>query len=131
MQFTHHHSYTIVAAVLTSLLIRPLFAGDDMVPIAPVQAVTDDYHGQRITDPYRYLENFSSPAVQKWVKEQATWAERTLRAIPGRDELKTPYFWKGAKWLRSLEFMPRDRRGFWEQAGYQNRADVWREERFG
>ncbi|HMV30441.1 MAG TPA: molybdopterin-dependent oxidoreductase, partial [Anaerolineales bacterium] len=37
--------------------------------------------------------------------------------IPGQEELETPYFWKGAKWLRSLEFMPRDKRGFWEQAG--------------
>ncbi len=51
--------------------------------------------------------------------------------IPSRGDLETPYLWKGAKWLRSLEFMPRDRRGFWEQAGYHNRADVWREERFG
>lgn len=51
--------------------------------------------------------------------------------IPGREDLETPYFWKGAKWLRALEFMPRDKRGFWEQAGYHNRADVWREERFG
>ena len=50
--------------------------------------------------------------------------------IPGREE-ETPYLWKGAKWLRSIEFMPRDKRGFWEQAGYHNRADVWREERFG
>jgi DMSO/TMAO reductase YedYZ molybdopterin-dependent catalytic subunit len=51
--------------------------------------------------------------------------------IPDQKNLETPYFWKGAKWLRSLEFMSRDRRGFWEQAGYHNRADVWREERFG
>jgi DMSO/TMAO reductase YedYZ molybdopterin-dependent catalytic subunit len=51
--------------------------------------------------------------------------------IPGREDLITPYLWKGAKWLRSLEFMPRDQRGFWEQAGYHNRADIWKEERFG
>ena len=51
-------------------------------------------------------------------------------AIPGRGELATPYLWKGAKWLRSLEFMSRDRLGFWEQAGYSNSADVWKEERF-
>jgi DMSO/TMAO reductase YedYZ molybdopterin-dependent catalytic subunit len=51
--------------------------------------------------------------------------------IPGRDDLTTPYFWKGAKWLRGLEFMRQDRRGFWEQAGYHNNADVWNEERFG
>ena len=51
--------------------------------------------------------------------------------IKGRSELMTPYFWKGAKWLRSLEFMAQDRLGFWEQAGYHNEADVWKEERFG
>jgi len=51
-------------------------------------------------------------------------------AIPGRDDLQTPYFWKGAKWLRELEFMSRDRLGFWEQAGYSNTADIWKEERF-
>lgn len=51
--------------------------------------------------------------------------------IPDRPDLKTPYFWKGAKWLRSLEFMKIDRLGFWEQAGYHNEADIWKEQRFG
>jgi len=52
-------------------------------------------------------------------------------AITGNDGLKTPYFWKGAKWLRGLEFLKEDRPGFWEQAGYHNNADVWKEERIG
>jgi len=51
-------------------------------------------------------------------------------AIPGRGDLETPYLWKGAKWLRGLEFMSQDRLGFWEKAGYHNRADIWKEERF-
>jgi DMSO/TMAO reductase YedYZ molybdopterin-dependent catalytic subunit len=50
--------------------------------------------------------------------------------IPARQDLKTPYFWKGAKWLRGLEFMEKDRLGFWEQAGYHNEGDIWKEERF-
>jgi DMSO/TMAO reductase YedYZ molybdopterin-dependent catalytic subunit len=49
--------------------------------------------------------------------------------VPGVREPVSPYFWKGAKWLRALEFMSHDRMGFWEQAGYHNRADVWNEER--
>ncbi len=49
--------------------------------------------------------------------------------IPGRDDLKTVYLWKGGKWLRGLEFMRKDRLGFWEQAGYHNEADVWKEQR--
>ena len=52
-------------------------------------------------------------------------------AIPQSKDLATPYFWKGAKWLRGLEFLQEDAPGFWEQAGYHNRGDVWKEERFG
>jgi DMSO/TMAO reductase YedYZ molybdopterin-dependent catalytic subunit len=48
--------------------------------------------------------------------------------IPGA-QLTTPYFWKGGKWVRALEFMAQDRLGFWEQAGYHNEADVWKEQR--
>jgi DMSO/TMAO reductase YedYZ molybdopterin-dependent catalytic subunit len=51
-------------------------------------------------------------------------------AIPGQKGLNTPYFWKGAKWLRGLEFLKNDKHGFWEQAGYHNEADIWKEERF-
>jgi len=51
--------------------------------------------------------------------------------IPNRPDLKTPYFWKGAKWLRGLQFLAQDHPGFWEQAGYHNEADIWNEERFG
>jgi DMSO/TMAO reductase YedYZ molybdopterin-dependent catalytic subunit len=45
-------------------------------------------------------------------------------------EHNTPYLWKGGKWLRSLEFTSQNRLGFWEQAGYHNEGDVWKEQRF-
>jgi len=53
-----------------------------------------------------------------------------IGCVPGRDDLKAPYFWKGAKWVRGLEFRSEDQLGFWERAGYHNNADIWREERF-
>ncbi|MBI2368971.1 MAG: sulfite oxidase-like oxidoreductase [Deltaproteobacteria bacterium] len=40
------------------------------------------------------------------------------------------YGWKSAKWVRGLEFMLKDRPGFWEQRGYNNSADPWQEERY-
>ncbi len=52
-----------------------------------------------------------------------------IGAIPGREDLKVTYFWKGAKWLRGLEFTQEDRPGFWERAGYHNEGDVWKEQR--
>ena len=57
-----------------------------------------------------------------------------LRAVVGafadRSENSTAYFWKGGKWLRGLEFLAQDKRGFWEKAGYHNEADPWKEQRF-
>lgn len=57
-----------------------------------------------------------------------------LRAVVGsfadRSENTTAYFWKGGKWLRALEFRSTDQPGFWEEAGYHNEADPWREQRF-
>ncbi|HKV83431.1 MAG TPA: sulfite oxidase-like oxidoreductase [Ktedonobacterales bacterium] len=40
------------------------------------------------------------------------------------------YAYKSAKWLSGLEFMPKDRPGFWEIRGYSNSADPWKEERY-
>jgi DMSO/TMAO reductase YedYZ molybdopterin-dependent catalytic subunit len=40
------------------------------------------------------------------------------------------YFWKSAKWLRGLEFLPHDQYGFWERYGYNSNADPWNEERY-
>ncbi len=40
------------------------------------------------------------------------------------------YFWKSAKWLRGMEFLPEDAPGFWEDAGYHMRGDPWKEERY-
>jgi DMSO/TMAO reductase YedYZ molybdopterin-dependent catalytic subunit len=50
-------------------------------------------------------------------------------AIPDRKDLKDVYLWKGAKWLRGLEILPADQKGFWELAGYHNEGDIWEEER--
>lgn len=40
------------------------------------------------------------------------------------------YFWKSAKWVSRLELMAQDRPGFWEQNGYHDRGDPWREQRY-
>jgi DMSO/TMAO reductase YedYZ molybdopterin-dependent catalytic subunit len=40
------------------------------------------------------------------------------------------YAWKSVKWLRAIEYLTQDRRGFWEERGYHNTADPWREQRY-
>jgi len=40
------------------------------------------------------------------------------------------YFWKSAKWVRGLTLRAEDAPGFWEQYGYHNYGDPWREQRY-
>lgn len=40
------------------------------------------------------------------------------------------YAWKSAKWLCGIELAAQDRPGYWEQGGYHNHGDPWREQRF-
>jgi DMSO/TMAO reductase YedYZ molybdopterin-dependent catalytic subunit len=41
------------------------------------------------------------------------------------------YAWKGAKWIRRIEFLVGDRPGFWEERGYSNSARPWENDRYG
>ncbi|MER5439741.1 molybdopterin-dependent oxidoreductase [Streptomyces sp. NPDC002790] len=40
------------------------------------------------------------------------------------------YGYKGPKWLRGIEYMTQDRRGFWEERGFHNLADPWVGQRY-
>lgn len=40
------------------------------------------------------------------------------------------YFWKSAKWVTGLRLMRDDEPGFWEDLGYHDSGDPWREQRY-
>jgi DMSO/TMAO reductase YedYZ molybdopterin-dependent catalytic subunit len=40
------------------------------------------------------------------------------------------YFWKSAKWVRAIELRGDDQPGFWEDYGYHDYGDPWREQRY-
>ncbi len=49
---------------------------------------------------------------------------------PARLLIPHLYFWKSAKWVRGLRLTVQDEPGFWESAGYHNRGDPWKEQRY-
>lgn len=73
-----------------------------------------------------------------WMLEEDVLFAHTFNGTPlssehgGPVRIFTPkrYGWKGAKWIKSLEFMSENKPGFWEQNGYSNTADPWKEERY-
>jgi prolyl oligopeptidase len=58
-------------------------------PVAPVRAVTDEYFGVKVSDPYRYMEDLKNPEVAGWFKGQNDYARAVLSRIPGRDAFLT------------------------------------------
>lgn len=49
---------------------------------------------------------------------------------PARAIVPDLYFWKSAKWLTGLRFVAKNEPGYWEQRGYHNHGDPWKEERY-
>ena len=72
--------------VVAALTCTYAFAQDGP-PATPVHEVTDTYFGVKVTDPYRWIENTSSPEVIAWMKAQNDYTRTVLARIPGRDKL--------------------------------------------
>jgi prolyl oligopeptidase len=69
-----------------------VYAGDDSQsssPSAPPRAaqkpVIDMYHGVKVLDNYRWLEDGKSPETQKWVAQEMAYTRGILDRLPGRD----------------------------------------------
>ena len=50
---------------------------------------------------------------------------------PVRGLIPDLYFWKSAKWITGVRFVKDDKPGYWEQRGYHNVGDPWKQQRYG
>ena len=58
-------------------------------PATRAGSQVDDYHGTTVADPYRWLEDVDSPETLAWVATQYQVTFDYLRALPGREALKS------------------------------------------
>src|SRR5580658_11282074 len=58
-------------------------------PQAPTSGQIDDYHGTKIADPYRTLENADAPSTRKWIEEENALTFSWLAKLPGREKIRT------------------------------------------
>src|SRR5580698_10497213 len=58
-----------------------------MPPKTERRPVTENWHGTKIIDDYRWLENASSPETQKWVAEETAYTRGVLDPLPGREAI--------------------------------------------
>jgi len=60
-------------------------------PVTKREEIVDNYHGTKITDPYRWLEDDRAPEVEAWVKEQNSVTQAYLKKIPFRNKIADRY----------------------------------------
>ncbi len=124
--------YSTVAALVVVLFSHTTLAqmNNKLVypPTAKVDKV-DDYHGVKIADPYRWLENPDSAETRAWVEAQNKLTFGYLDQIPARAQLKarltnlwnyerySPPFKEGAKGSERYFYQKND--------GLQNQAVLY------
>jgi prolyl oligopeptidase len=66
----------------------PTVAAAPIYPLTAQVGVSDNFFGTRVADPYRWLEDLSSPAVAQWVAAQNAVSRPLLEELPQRAWLK-------------------------------------------
>jgi prolyl oligopeptidase len=87
----HCMRVTLRAALLLLFLTIIAHAQAPSVPAPPTtprRPVTDEYHGIRVVDDYRWLENRDDPEVKQWSAAQNARTHAYLDGLPSRQSIK-------------------------------------------
>jgi prolyl oligopeptidase len=87
-------SWGLIWTLASLLLVAALFAegnSKSSTPAAPpkaeVRAIEENFHGTKIIDKYRWLEDGKNPQTEKWVEEELAYTRAMLDPLPGRDAI--------------------------------------------
>lgn len=110
------------------MFIAPILAaGQIQYPTTKKGETTEDYHGTKVADPYRWLEDDNSEETKAWVQAQNKVTFDYLATLPQRDKIK--------KRLEELWNYPRysspskknEYYYFYKNDGLQNQAVLYRQ----
>ncbi|KAF0215732.1 MAG: prolyl [Ignavibacteria bacterium] len=74
--------------LIIPLLSSAVLAQSIQYPVTKKVDQVDDYHGTKVTDPYRWLEDNNSAETAAWVEAQNKLTQSYLAQIPYRDKIK-------------------------------------------
>lgn len=83
---------SLFALFLLTLEIMPQVYAESIAIPAPPFTVRDHtvetLHGVALADPYRWLEDQTSPQTRAWIEEQDRYTDSLLDKIPGRQRVE-------------------------------------------
>ncbi|MEZ5429408.1 MAG: prolyl oligopeptidase family serine peptidase [Pyrinomonadaceae bacterium] len=86
---------------------------------------TDDYHGTKVADPFRWLEDDNSDETKAWVEAQNEVTFSYLKKIPEREQIKgrLTELWNYEKY--SAPFKQGDKYFYYKNDGLQNQSVLY------
>lgn len=77
-----------LAATPADASAHPGAGGPRTYPATPERPVTDQYFGESVVDPFRWLEDGEAPEVKTWMGAQNALTRQALDALPARAQLR-------------------------------------------
>ncbi len=119
-RFTHQGSALVLLAAASGITAAAI-----SYPHAPRGGQTDDYHGVRVADPYRWLEELDSAETRRWVEAENRLTENWLKRFPAREKYRQRLteLWNFERY--SVPWKEGGRYFFKRNDGLQNQAVVY------
>ena len=107
-------------AGVTQQMIKP-----NNYPPARKSDQVDDYHGTKVADPYRWLEDLDSEETRNWVEAENKLSFAFLASIPARNTIKERLtkLWNYEKY--GIPFKEGNRYFYTRNSGLQNQAVLY------
>jgi prolyl oligopeptidase len=121
-----------IFAALCCRCQRPFCTEIDSVkltyPSAHKDSTIDVYHGVKVADPYRWLEDADAPDTQAWVDQQNKLTADFLASVAARDKIiaRLTHLMDYPRY--SAPYKEADRYFFWKNDGLQNQPVLYMQE---
>ena len=118
---------TKILSVISILWIMNDLNAQITYPVTTKQDVVENYHGTKVADPYRWLEDDNSDATKAWVKAQNKVTFDYLEKIPFRNKVRARLetLWNYPKY--SAPSKEGDYYYFYKNDGLQNQSVLYRQ----
>jgi prolyl oligopeptidase len=116
--------FAVVACLFAALTTQQMIKSNNYPPTRKSDQV-DDYHGVKVADPYRWLENLDSEETKAWVEAQNKLSFGYLAGIPARSTLKDRItkLWNYEKY--GVPFKEGNRYFYFRNSGLQNQSVLY------
>src|SRR2546430_9319474 len=117
----------LLTVLATGAALTPAAAQSIQYPPAPKGDVVDDYHGTKVPDPYRGLEDPDAPATRAWIEAENRLTEAYLAGIPARERIKERLrrLWDYPKY--GAPFHKAGRYFYFKNDGVQNQSVLYKQ----